>query len=467
MDIKFIKENSDIVRTNQKNRFKDPSLVDKILELDTKSIQNNFLTENCNRVRNIIIKQIQLMNKTNKELMQNGSDNFDPEIIFNECFNLLMNKNPNQVKSIIEMIASEGKGQDLIKLSKYVLMKIDETKIDYQSERDKLIGSLSNLLGENIPISDNEDNNTQLKSVNNSINRPELSLTNCGFIHVDLVKKLNIVDTETGTKLAGNRGYFLKGVGVKLNMALMMYALDFLDKRGFTLMYTPHFLKPEIMAELCQMEEYDETLYKLHDNPNPKDFKYMIATSEQPLTGYHIGHKFNNELDHGVKYAGISTCYRKETGKHGIDTTGIFRVHQFEKVEQLCYTQPNKSSEMHDAMLKNATDFLDSLGLDYRVITIVSGALNNSASKKYDIEGWFAGSKSYKELVSCSNCTDFFSRRLNIRNKHNEYVHILNSTLCANTRTLCCILEQYQEDTGVKVPIALQQYVGTDFITFK
>jgi seryl-tRNA synthetase len=171
-------------------------------------------------------------------------------------------------------------------------------------------------------------------------------------------------------------------------------------------------------------------------------------------------------LDQGIRYGGTSTCYRKEAGKHGIDTNGIFRVHQFEKVEQLCYCQPGGSNAMHDQMLECAKSFYDSLGLSYRVIAIVSGALNNSATKKYDIEGWFCGSKSYKELVSCSNCTDFFSKRLNVRNKRGEYVHILNSTLCANTRTICCMLEQYQTDQGVVVPEVLRKYVGKDFLKY-
>ncbi|CAK9167982.1 unnamed protein product [Ilex paraguariensis] len=203
--------------------------------------------------------------------------------------------------------------------------------------------------------------------------------------------------------------------------------------------------------------------------------KYLIATAEQPLCAYHLDDWIHpSQLP--LRYAGYSSCFRKEAGSHGRDTLGIFRVHQFEKVEQFCLTSPNgnDSWEMHEEMLKNSEEFYKMLKIPYQVVAIVSGALNDAAAKKYDLEGWFPSSSTYRELVSCSNCTDYQSRRLEIRygqKKNNEqakqYVHLLNSTLTATERTMCCILENYQKEDGVEVPEVLREYMGGEtFLPF-
>ncbi|GBG61861.1 hypothetical protein CBR_g23814 [Chara braunii] len=224
-------------------------------------------------------------------------------------------------------------------------------------------------------------------------------------------------------------------------------------------------MRKEVMSECAQLEQFDEELYKV---TGEGDDKYLIATSEQPLCSYHRK-DWIDPKSLPIRYAGYSSCFRKEAGSHGKDTLGIFRVHQFEKVEQFCLTGPNgaDSWDMHEEMLKNSEDFYQLLGLPYRVVVIVSGALNNAAAKKYDLEAWFPASKTYRELVSCSNCTDYQSRRLEIRygtKKSNEqtkqYVHLLNSTLTATERTLCCILETYQTSEGVNIPECLQPYMG-------
>ena len=182
------------------------------------------------------------------------------------------------------------------------------------------------------------------------------------------------------------------------------------------------------------------------------DEKYLIATSEQPISAFHMDEWLPaDQLP--KRYAGYSTCFRREAGAHGKDAWGIFRVHQFEKVEQFLLTDPEKSWEAYEIMVKNSEEFMQSLGLPYQLVAIVSGALNDAASKKIDLEAWFPFQKEYKELVSCSNCTDYQSRALEIRcgvkkqlDKTKKYVHCLNGTLCATTRTLCCILENYQTD---------------------
>jgi seryl-tRNA synthetase len=193
---------------------------------------------------------------------------------------------------------------------------------------------------------------------------------------------------------------------------------------------------------------------------------YLIATSEQPLAALHVD-EWMDPATLPVRYGGVSSCFRKEAGAHGKDTWGIFRVHQFEKVEQFVITSPETSWEMHEEMLKTSEEFYQSLGIPYQVVVIVSGELNNAAAKKYDLEGWYPGFQEFRELVSCSNCTDYQARRMEIRygapkkdddTKH--YVHMLNSTLTATGRTICAILENNQTDKGINVPPALQPFLA-------
>lgn len=283
--------------------------------------------------------------------------------------------------------------------------------------------------------------------------------------HFEVMKSLDIIDMERGGSMAGHRGYFLKGYGVLLNQALINYAINFLHKKGYTLLQPSHFMHKNVMVETVQLSDYDETLYKLDDD------KYLIATSEQPISAYHRGEMLA-EGTLPIQYCGLSTCYRKEAGSHGKDLHGIFRVHQFEKIEQFCITKPEESWEMFEKMMALSEEFYQNLGLHYRVVNIVSGALNNAAAKKYDLEAWFPESNKFRELVSCSNCTDYQSISMGIRLKRagaktREFVHCLNSTLCATERTMCCLVENYQTEKGLAIPPVLQPYLGTDFIGFK
>jgi seryl-tRNA synthetase len=288
--------------------------------------------------------------------------------------------------------------------------------------------------------------------------------------HVDLLHMIDGVEYTRGVTVAGSRGYFLKGKGVLLNLALVQYGLKFMIERGFTPVQTPFFMEKSQMAKCAQLDDFDEQLYKVSGDGE----KYLIATSEQPMCVYHAD-EWINESELPRKFIGHSTCFRKEAGSHGRDQLGIFRVHQFEKLEQFCVTLPDDdvSYKMLEEMITNAEDFYQSLGISYRVINIASGALNDAAAKKYDLEGWFPGSKAYRELVSCSNCTDYQSRRLEARcgtkkmgDAMKRYVHMLNSTLCATSRVICCLLETYQDDTGINVPAVLQPYVGCTHIPF-
>jgi seryl-tRNA synthetase len=276
-----------------------------------------------------------------------------------------------------------------------------------------------------------------------------------------------------GTKVAGHRGYFLKGAGALLNLALLNYGVKFLASKEYTPIQPPFFMKKSIMLETCQLSDIDENMYKCEPHNKGDEDMYLIATSEQPLTGYFRGEWLDTK-ELPIKFAGMSSCFRKESGSHGKQTWGTFRVHQFEKVEQLCVTSPEESWKVFDDMLKYSEEFYQSLKLPYRVVSIVGGALNDAAAKKYDLEAWFPGYNDYMELVSCSNCTDYQSRALEVRygnkkgtDKEKKYVHMLNGTLVATERTMCCILENYQEENGVRVPEVLVPFVGTDFLPYK
>lgn len=214
------------------------------------------------------------------------------------------------------------------------------------------------------------------------------------------------------------------------------------------------------------MSDFEENLYKVTGHSADEPF-YLVATSEQPISALHRG-EWIDPTDLPIRYAGVSSCFRKEAGAHGKDVWGIFRVHQFEKVEQFCITTPDKSWEMQEEMIKIAEEFYQGLELPYHVINIVSGELNDAAARKYDLEAWFPGYGTYRELVSCSNCTDFQSRGLDVRlqvgkekaGKDKAFVHMLNATLCATERTMCCILENYQTPEGFRVPKVLQPFMG-------
>ncbi|CCC13235.1 hypothetical protein SMACR_07013 [Sordaria macrospora] len=330
------------------------------------------------------------------------------------------------------------------------------------------VKTIGNLVHDSVPVSNNEDNNTVERSW-----APEgVSFEKKDVLsHHEVLRKLDGYDPERGVKVVGHRGYFLKKWGVFLNQAIINYGLEFLSEREYTPLQTPQLMLREQMAKTAQLSQFDEELYKVTGDQADK---YLIATSEQPISAFHSD-EWLQAKDLPLKYAGYSTCFRKEAGAHGKDVWGIFRVHEFTKVEQFCVTEPEKSWEMFDHMISNSEAFYQSLGIPYRVVAIVSGALNNAAAKKLDLEAWFPHQGEFKELVSCSNCTDYQSRDLEIRfgvKKQTDikktYVHCLNSTLTATTRTICAILENFQTPEGVKVPEPLRKYLpgAPEFIPF-
>lgn len=420
----------EIVRESQRRRFADVTLVDKVVELDQEWRNVRFNLDKLNKEFNALNKEIAVQRKA-------GNDTTD-----------LQEKSKELKKTIA---ATEEREKEVIKT------------------RDGTIVLIGNLVHDSVPVSKDEANNAIVKQWGEP--RQEEKLYN----HVDLVGLLDIVNLEAGQTVAGGRGYYLVGEGVLLNQALISYALQFAVKRGYKPVQTPFFMRQEIMAECAQLSQFDDELYKV---TGEGDDKYLIATSEQTLCALHRKGWFEKQ-DLPIRYVGYSTCFRKEVGSHGRDTLGIFRIHQFEKVEQFCITSPdgNASWEMMEEMLNNSEEFYQSLGLPYHVVNIVSGELNNAAAKKYDLEAWFPASKTWRELVSCSNCLDYQSRRLDTRlrtpkNQGTEekkaFVHLLNSTLSATERTLCCLLENHQTPEGVRVPEVLKPWMcGIDFIPFR
>ncbi|KAL1979398.1 hypothetical protein VTN96DRAFT_6070 [Rasamsonia emersonii] len=347
----------------------------------------------------------------------------------------------------------------------------DDHAIEKEAERDKKIKSIGNYVHESVPVSNNEDDNELIRTW-----APEnvvVEKRDC-LSHHEVLTRLDGYDWERAVKIVGHRGYCLTGYGLFLNLALVNYGLEFLWRKGYKPNQPPQFMLRDVMAKTAQLEQFDEELYKVIESDDKSTDKYLIATSEQPLSALHGG-EWLQEKDLPIKYAGFSTCYRKEAGAHGKDAWGIFRVHQFEKVEQFVLTKPEDSWQAFDEMIATSEEFYQSLGLPYRIVSIVSGALNNAASKKYDLEAWFPFQGEYKELVSCSNCTDYQSRELDIRygakkttDTRKSYVHALNATLCATERTLCCILENYQTENGINVPEPLRKYIpgAPEFIPY-
>jgi seryl-tRNA synthetase len=291
--------------------------------------------------------------------------------------------------------------------------------------------------------------------------------------HHEILLRLDGYDPERGVRIVGHRGYFLRNYGVFLNQALINYGLHFLAENDYIPLQAPVMMNKDVMAKTAQLSQFDEELYKVIDG---EDEKYLIATSEQPISAYHANEWFESPAEQlPVRYAGYSSCFRREAGSHGKDAWGIFRVHAFEKIEQFVLTEPENSWKEFDRMIGLSETFYKNLGLPYRVVGIVSGELNNAAAKKYDLEAWFPYQEEYKELVSCSNCTDYQSRNLEIRcgikqqnQTEKKYVHCLNSTLSATQRAMCCILENYQTEDGLVIPEVLRPFIPgkPDFIPF-
>ena len=333
--------------------------------------------------------------------------------------------------------------------------KLQDTVKVSQDDYNNRLESIPNLIHDSVPIGKDEKANKEVENW-----QPETGLNKNSRDHIELSEKNNLVDLERASKISGSRFYFLKNSLVRMNYALIAFALDYISKKGYAMLQPPYLMNRKPMSGAVILSDFEEVIYKIEDQD-----LYLIGTSEHALAAMHSEEIFSKE-DLPRKYVSVSPCFRKEAGSHGRDTKGIFRVHQFEKVEIFSITDPESSWTQHEEILEDVKQFYKELEIPYRVMLLSSGDMSKVASKTFDIEAWLPGQNNYRELVSCSNCTDFQSRRLGIkyRNKpHEESIltHTLNSTLTATERTLIAILENFQnEDGSITIPRALRTYMN-------
>jgi len=323
-----------------------------------------------------------------------------------------------------------------------------------ETEFDSAILEVPNLVAPDAAEGFGEDDSLEIKRVGEPLTE--------GTDHATLGETLGIIDTVRATKISGSRFGYLKGMGAMLEFSLVRWAMDHLVAEGFTPMIPPVLVREEALVGTGFFPEAREQVYEI-----PRDELYLVGTAEVPLAAYHTDEILDNE-DLPLRYAGFSTCFRREAGTYGKDTAGIFRVHQFDKVEMFVFTTPGESPAEHDRLLAVEEKLVGELEIPYRVVNIAAGDLGASAAKKYDIEAWFPGEQAYREITSCSNTTDYQARRLKIRTrteKGNEVVHTLNGTACAVGRTILALLENHQQPDGsVVIPEALRRYTGFDVI---
>ena len=388
------------------------------------------------------------LNKTRKEMMMQSDE-------------LKQKRNQMSVK-----IGSEKKaGNDASELLRE-MGEISKKLDDLESLRKtvdenyhNLSFSIPNLVHDSVPKGSDESFNKQVRTWG-EIPKFDFEVKD----HIDLGLELDIVDIERASKTAGARFYYLKDGLVKLGQALTAFALDFVSNKNYNLIQPPYMINRQSMEGAVIADDFEDVIYKVQDED-----LFLIGTSEHAIASMYY-----DEILEGSKiplrYASISPCFRREAGAHGKDQKGIFRVHQFEKIEQFIFCRPEESWEEHEKMIKNTEEFYQQLEIPYRLMLLSSGDMGKVSAKTYDIEAWMAGQNAYREIVSCSNCIDYQSRRLKIRfreksNEDTKYIHTLNSTLVAIERTMVAILENNQTKDGhVEIPKVLQKYFGDNMI---
>ncbi|MBD3313475.1 serine--tRNA ligase [Candidatus Woesearchaeota archaeon] len=417
LDINLIRENPEIVKADLKKRGDKESLkkLKELIEKDKKWRQLKYDFQNIKSEKNSISKEISERKKQGK------------------------------------------KADDLLKKLKDIPQKIEWFSAEIgklKEDIDSILMDLPNILHESVPVGKDDTENELVRQWGK---KPDFRFKPKS--HVDLLEQLDIADTERAAKVAGSRFYYLKGDLVMLDFALQQFALDILRGKGFIPVYPPFMMNRKAYEGVTDLGDFQEVMYKIEDED-----LYLIATSEHPLTAMHMDETIEPE-DLPIKYAGLSACFRKEAGAHGKDQKGIFRVHQFTKVEQIIFSKPAESWKHHEELLKNAEEIFQKLGLPYRIVNICTGDIGTVAAKKYDLEVWMPVQDAYREAVSCSNCTDYQARRLNIREGkeggEKEMLHTLNSTAVATGRTMVAIIENFQnQDGSINIPKVLQPYMN-------
>jgi len=414
----MIRENPENIRKMLKDRAVQFDL-DLLLELDKKRREMIISTDNLRKKKNEMSIKISEAKKTGSEA----------------------------VPLIQEM-----------QLVSQELAKLEEVQHETESEYSKLALTIPNVLHKSVPCGDDSAN----KEIRKWGTIPQFDFEVKD--HIDVSENLNLLELERAAKTAGARFYYLMGDLVKLNQSLIQFGLDFLSEKGYTISQPPYMINRKAMEGAVILDDFEDVIYKIEDQD-----LYLIGTSEHAMVSMYADEILDgNSLP--ARYASISPCFRKEAGAHGKDQKGIFRVHQFEKIEQFVFSKPEDSWNEHENMITVTEEFFQKLEIPHNVVLLSSGDMGKISAKTYDLEVWMAGQNAYREVVSCSNCLDYQSRRLKIRfrdktNEDTKYIHTLNSTLVATERTMVAILENFQTKDGhVNIPNILQKYMGKKII---
>ncbi|MBE0520051.1 serine--tRNA ligase [Candidatus Bathyarchaeota archaeon] len=419
LDIKLIRENPELVRNNLEKRG-DPEnlkMLDQLIKYDERWRQLLTKLNELRHERRLITTDIATLKKKGEDAKDKIS----------------------KAREIDKEITTlEKQVNELEEKTHCYLMRIP------------------NLLYESVPTGKDEHDNIPIRTWGKI---PKFSFPVKD--HIDLGLSLDVVDIERAGKIAGARFFYLKREGVLLDMALMSFALEEMIKKGYTPIEPPFLMRRKPYEGVVALSDFESDLYKVENED-----LYLIATSEHPMAAMYMNEVLKAK-DLPLKLAGVSANFRKEAGAHGKDTRGIFRTHQFNKIEQFVFCKPKDSWRIHEELIQNAEELVQKLGLPYRVVNVCTGDIGTVAAKKYDIEAWMPAQNGYREIISCSNCTDYQTRRLNVKYREKEgappkgFVHTLNSTALATGRTIVAILENYQQEDGsVIVPKVLRKYMG-------
>ena len=411
LDMRMFREHADVLRADHDKRDIPHDNIDSVIRLDEEWRQARYDSDQLRKKRNEAARGIAAAKKSGDEAAS---------------------------KAIMAEVASIGSEIDAL------TEKADACLL----ERDSIRMRVPNILHESVPVGEDDQKNTL-----HSLRGEKVELKFEAKNHNDLIEQNNWVDLARGAKVAGSRFYFLQGDLARLEMALQQYSANFLVDRGYTLVQPPLMMNREAYEGVTDLADFETVMYGVEP-----DKYYLIATSEHPLTAMRMD-EIIEPAELPIKQVGISQCFRREVGAHGLSDRGIWRVHQFTKIEQIIICNPDDSWDHHEELLSNAVELWDSLDLHYRIVNICTGDMGTVAAKKYDLEAWLPGAGAYKEVVSCSNCTDYQANRLRMRYRTadgNAAVHTLNSTAVATSRALVAIMEQYQNEDGtVRVPDVL------------
>ena len=421
LDMNTFRKNADLIRADHDKRGLAHDSIDEVLRLDGEWKDALHEQSEVRRQRNVAAKAI-------AEAKKSGDQQEVDRVM-------------SQVKDLGTLVDS-----------------LDEKANALLQQRDELRMRIPNILHPDVPVGEDEGGNTQ-HSLHG--NKPEFDFD--PRTHNELIEMNKWVELERAAKIAGSRFYFLKGDLARLELAMQNYAVDFLCKRGFTFVQPPVMMNRTAYEGVTDLGDFETVMYGVEP-----DKLYMIATSEHPLTAMYMDEVIEPSLL-PIKMVGLSPCFRREVGAHGLSDRGIWRVHQFTKVEQIIISHPDDSWQLHEELLQNCIDMWNELGLHHEVVNICTGDMGTVAARKYDIEAWLPGAEAFKEVVSCSNCTDYQANRLRMRYRTadgNAAVHTLNSTAVATSRALVAIMEQNQLDDGrVRVPDVLVPYMGKDVLS--